>query len=410
MNKNLPSNVEKTQTVSAPQNAAPVQTETKGPQNVPKNVETQKMGNKAKEKQAPAVQTGKEAASKGGEKTGVSETVKKMMEGLNETNYLAGIDLARKYKQEAGRDKCLDMLEAMIKKGLQLFGEFDVRLARPYFRLGDVLLQKLEDQNELFGDNIEKKKKGDSSEPVLSEREEEIKVAWENLEIARVILEKHLERKDLSLEDTRSHNLGLADIFKRIGECENLKENFTKAREELAKGISILEGFENKNESRLLSENYYLLSRTISYEAKPGYAKEAKVYLDKAIEIIEAKSKSETSDEALKKELAMILGMMTKNREDLVEEINATDPADLQEIKKAISKTGNSTMTAFPKSQLKEGGKVNKLGIFGKGSETLSKKLKEPATCGEAKKRPSTSKSVKKVQASEQEAAKQVAS
>jgi tetratricopeptide (TPR) repeat protein len=329
-----------------------------------------------------------------------SESVKVLMSELTQENFSEGINRARKFKAEKNLEKCYDMLEAMIKKGVEMFGEYDVRLAMPYFRLGDVLIQKLEEQNDLFGDGIQEKAKGEKKE-VMSDREEEIKVAWENMEIARVILEKYLDAKGLEMVHVKEKSLLLAEVFKRIGECENLKENFTKAREEFTKGIKILEGIEDNSSRRVLSENYFLLSNTISYEAKPGYAKEAKVYMEKAMAIMTTISQKEGIDEVEKKELKMVLDMMQKKKEDLEEEIKATNPADLEEIKKAISKTGNSTMTAFPKSQLQEKGKVNKLGTFGKGSEAQKKKLKEPATCVEVEKKAqedASAKEVKKVQ------------
>lgn len=336
----------------------------------------------------------------------LKESVKVLMSTLTVDNYLEGISKARKFKNEGNIEKCLDMFEAMIKQGINFFEEYDVRLAHPYFRLGDVLLQRMEEKNELFGGNFQSKDKtGDAKKDPkadISEREQEIEVAWENLEIARVIVEKYLEKKNLEMTDIKKNSLLLADIFKRIGECEILKEDFTKAREEMAKGLKILEEIENVSTSRLLSENYFLMSRTISYEAKVGHAKEAKIYIEKAIEIMNNISKNLEEDK--KKELEGVLNILEQKKKDLIEEINETNPADPKAIKDAISKTNFATSTSFPKSELKGEVKVNKLGSFGKGKgkeqENISKKLKEPVNCNENGKliEKSIHKPLKKVQ------------
>lgn len=326
----------------------------------------------------------------------LKESVKLMMTKITAENYLECISKARTFKKEGNMEKCLDMLDAMIKQGINLFQDYDVKLAIPYFRLGDVLLQKMENQNEIFGGGLDKKK-GEQNKNALSERDQEIKVGWENLEIARVIVEKFLEKKDLEISEIKEKNLLLADIYKRLGECENLKENFSKAREELAKGIQILERIEDVSSSRLLSENYYLMSRTISYEAKAGHAKEAKLYIEKAIQIISKIKESSEMTEEKKKELEGVLMILKQKKDDLVEEMNATNPGDPKAIKEAISKTNFATSTSFPKAELKGEKKVNKLGTFGKGKERISKKLKEPVSIDEKPKQ-ELSKAVKKVQ------------
>lgn len=130
----------------------------------------------------------------------IKESVKQMMQGITSANISSALLQARKLKLAGNWEGCLDMIEAMIKKGTVLFGnDSHPRLAEGYFRLGDVLLQKLEDSNDLFGDRL-KTTKGDGAEGQTEpdpkanvDREEEIKVAWENLEIARIILEKHLK-------------------------------------------------------------------------------------------------------------------------------------------------------------------------------------------------------------------------
>lgn len=307
------------------------------------------------------------------EENQVKASVQKVMDSINEDNFAGHIGKARQLKTGGNVEACLDVLDAMIRKGKTLFGELDARLAEAYFRLGDVLLQALEDQNDLFGDL------GKKGAQANSDREEDIRVSWENLEIARVILEKYLEAEGLEMAQVRNKSLLLADVFKRLGECENLKENFSKAREELKKGIRLLEKVENVETSRILGEHCYLMSRTLSYEAKPGHAKEAKVFIDRAIRILENNRAGEQAEGA--RELETILQMMRRRSEDLREELEATDPGNPEAIKEAIAKTKFKTSTSFPKSQLKSG-KVRKLGTFGKGSSGGVKKVQTESARG----------------------------
>ena len=339
-------------------------------QEIPSKPEPQTVPEKSKEEPKMA-----ESEKNAKEEETVKESVRKMMAEITTENFSQNIQKVRKFKNEGNLEMSLDMLDAMIKKGTSLFEEFDVRLAEPYFRLGDVLLQDLENRNDLFG-NIPKKNgsaNGQNKEE-LSTRDQEIQVSWENMEIARVILEKYLKKEGQEMKDVKKYSLMLADIFKRLGECENLKENFTKAKEEMLKGIKILEEVENIQTSRLLSEFYFLISRTVAYEGKPGHAKEAKMFIEKAIVIISKLSENEQNSNELKKELESIMTIMKNKRDDLKEEIESTSPINPEQIKKAISSTKFATATSFPKSQLKSS-KINKLGVFGKGQEITSKQL-----------------------------------
>ena len=78
----------------------------------------------------------------------------------------------------------------------------------------------------------------------------------------------------------------LADVYRRLGECENLKENFQKAREEIQKTIDLLEKEEQSTTNRALSEAYFLMCCTVVYQAKAESAGEARGFLVKGMKII----------------------------------------------------------------------------------------------------------------------------
>lgn len=147
------------------------------------------------------------------------ESVKKIMELITLENYDATIQNARKLKKNGNWEGCLDTIEAMIKKGAILFGsQTHPKLAIGYFRLGDVLLQKLEDTNDLFGNKMGQKDSNsiataNGTDKATEDREEEIKVSWENLETARVILEKQLESFDNTQNGNADNNQGIIFYF-----------------------------------------------------------------------------------------------------------------------------------------------------------------------------------------------------
>ena len=341
----------------------------------------------------------------------IKESVQKFMTGITQENYVQGMTVARAYKKEGSPEKCLDMIEALIRKGLLLFNNhFDVRLAVPYLRLGDVLLQNLEDQNELFGGETDKKidepntnQSPDQNE--LSERDQEIKVAWENLELSRVILEKYLEKENLTSEDKKTKQLVLSDVYKRIGECENLKENFDKAQAEVQKSIQILENLEDKETNRRLGETYYLMSCIVSYQSKTESASSAKNYVEKSLQIMKKIEESiKPENKVQKEEINLVIRTMEEKVKDLEEEIKEGPIEDVAEIKKTIKQNAFNTTSSFPKSQLNgtATAKVVNLGTFGKGSsrvdENCSKKLREPASKILGSQKQETTKEVKKIQ------------
>lgn len=79
----------------------------------------------------------------------------------------------------------------------------------------------------------------------------------------------------------------LAEVYRRLGECENLKENFQKAQEEIQKAINLLEKQERSEVDRALSEAYFLMSCTVNYQGKAESAMQALKFLDKGIIIIQ---------------------------------------------------------------------------------------------------------------------------
>lgn len=83
-------------------------------------------------------------------------------------------------------------------------------------------------------------------------------VAWENLEAARVITEKHYEemKKDPTAkkEDFEKILKQKAKIFLRLGDLECWKENFEEGLSEYKTALEVRRKFEDPNMSRDISE------------------------------------------------------------------------------------------------------------------------------------------------------------
>lgn len=297
------------------------------------------------------------------EKNEISETVKEYMKTINLENFDDTMDRVRSLKKDNKMDCCFDLLEAMIQKGLELFNDpYHIKLATPYFKLGDLLLMKLEDENDLFGGNDNNKPGSEQ----MTEREIEIEAAFQNLEIARVLLTKYLEKEGVEKTEAEviNYKLMLADVFKRLSEHEMLKENFGFALSELEKGIEILEEVENKEESRILSEFYFLKSCILGYFGEHQNLEKSKEFSKKAKIIIENYTDKYKDQQ---EEMKILLKTIKTKILDLEEEIKETKKQNISKIKESIQQSGVQTTNAFPESQFKNNSakKIN-LGNFGK--------------------------------------------
>jgi hypothetical protein len=316
----------------------------------------------------------------------ISKTVKEFMTTITKENYDECIERVRSLKQDNKIESCFDLLEAMIHKGLEMFKDsYHIKLAIPYFKLGDLILMKIENDNDLFGGGAMNNEQKPDATP-MSEREQEIETAFENLELSRVLISKFVQKEDTDLEQKKKYQLILADVFKRLSECEILKENFSLALAELDKGIEILELIEDLKTSRMLSEFYFLKSCIHSYCGDQENLLHSKSFAIKAKAIIDhhlttAKdSQNQTDLEGLQ----LITKTMNDKILDLEEELKELPKQNQSQIKENIKKSTKATTTSFPKSQFENTPnlKIN-LGTFGKGkqsknTETSSKQLNEP--------------------------------
>lgn len=206
----------------------------------------------------------------------------------------------------------------------------------------------------------------DDSEP------EDIQVAWENIETARVILDKYLEEHpDLPSEEYITIMRRIAHCYLRLGNCENRKENFTDALGEYGRCLEALQVTENPKSSRLIAEVCFLMGNTYLYEFEANALENALVMYRRAKEILEAKIEEKKGQEDLESratinDLKDICFDLEEKIEELEDEIVTNRENDINKEKiKAIAGNVND----FPKSQFGKEEQVKKLGNFGKKRE-----------------------------------------
>lgn len=152
-------------------------------------------------------------------------------------------------------------------------------------------------------------------------------MAWENLDTARVILEKYLaEQLNISDSERRKYQSQLADVFIRLGDLENWNEQFALALVEYQKCLDILKQFENPKTSRRIAEAHFLIGKTHLYSVKHDKNALQKT-LDHYISgrIIISNVLNEATDPKVKEELIDVLKSLDENICDVREELASAD-------------------------------------------------------------------------------------
>eukprot|EP01022_Parablepharisma_sp_SALTPOND_P016974 TRINITY_DN2614_c0_g1_i3.p3 TRINITY_DN2614_c0_g1~~TRINITY_DN2614_c0_g1_i3.p3 ORF type:complete len:626 (+),score=82.21 TRINITY_DN2614_c0_g1_i3:14421-16298(+) len=230
-----------------------------------------------------------------------------------------------KYEEAIGK-----MSEALQLAIAQTGSELEYSLAKYYYAYGDSIIAKLSNSTEIFGDAIQEAidKKGgelveeskaypeedekapqedskekfeeEKVEPQIHEEEkvpanppageepaEDIQIAWESMETARVICEKKLSELSAQKDSVEYKEAAktLARIYMSIGEILAMQEREEDALAEFKKALDLRVETEGKN-SRELAETYFTIgSTTLHFKGKE---REAIENLFNAVHIIES--------------------------------------------------------------------------------------------------------------------------
>jgi hypothetical protein len=325
------------------------------------------------------------------------------VEAINLDNFWNYFETAIKLKNEDNYNEASVILKALITKGSTIYNsELDISLAIVYFQLGNTFLEKLErdpdvvnqeapkivapNEDHYFPQNQSNKidngakingkfeqsnKEQNKINQLDEEGIEEIQIAWENLDICRLIIEKYfLENANMNPEEKSVLELRLANCYLRLGDCENWKELFSVALEEYMKSLEILNRLNSPNTLRRIAELHFLIANTYLYEFKDlafvnalEHYEMGKATLSRKI----AELKLEVQTKAVE-DMIMQLQEISRTFEEKIEEVK--DELEMKDVvfleKQKLQELVNNKNAGFAKSEFDEKTvEVKKLGKFG---------------------------------------------
>lgn len=156
------------------------------------------------------------------------------------------IKLAYKEANNSKYEEAIDIINKAIEFNLELESNNNTALsmARLYVVNSDILIRKITETSDLFGNNPKKQtdetkdknaeNENDSDESSEEEDATDEEVVYDNLMTAQKIYEKEIEK-----ENTKEMNLKLADVLSLFGELSMCKDNYKDAITYFEKCIDI---------------------------------------------------------------------------------------------------------------------------------------------------------------------------
>jgi len=334
----------------------------------------------------------------------IDEQMEAYVAAITQENFWNYYATACRLKNENNFEEAMIIFKALMVKGTDIFeSELSISLSRIYFQLGNALLEKLEretdvvnheapvivaqseggqskEQQHLHHPSAKEKARFDQQTPNEypennddedDERVEDIQIAWENLDVCRVIIEKHIEENpDLKEEERSNLNAQLANCYLRLGDAENWKEDFTAALQEYKKSLEIHEKQTHPNRLRRLSELHFLIGNTYLYEFKEKSMEMALEHYKNGKQALESKIaqvKAEPKSSSQEKEVIQLQDLI-RSFEDKISEVK--DELSMKEAvyleKKKLQEYMSTKNNGFGKSEFDESAvAVKKLGKFG---------------------------------------------
>ncbi|XP_075953420.1 nuclear autoantigenic sperm protein-like [Anarhichas minor] len=202
----------------------------------------------------------------------------------------------------------------------------------------------------------EQGEEGGAAEKDSDEEEEEVgnlQLAWEMLEVAKVIYKR---------KETKEDQLMAAQAHLKLGEVSSESGNYTQALEDFRECLK-LQVKHLDSDSRLLAETHYHLGLTYSLDVQYSRAIEElkssisviKSRLDKLQELLDKAEAPDALPEERKEmeELKALLPEIQEKVEDATEGLKMTSTAAEEDGKGALD--GGSTSSAFPASTVQNG-------------------------------------------------------
>eukprot|EP00039_Didymoeca_costata_P029318 m.24143 g.24143 ORF g.24143 m.24143 type:complete len:331 (+) comp7580_c0_seq1:59-1051(+) len=176
----------------------------------------------------------------------------------------------------------------------EVYGDLDYRCADAYKLYGNTLLVLAKQEASPLGADASapedeagqaEDEAGPAEEGGEGEEDEEdlptLQLAWENLECARLIYEKEIDRLTSLPRDTKAElkvaGLGLAEVYIDLGEYQLENGGLQDAVAEFAKSLKLRQQH-LKCDDRRLAESHFLLGAALDHAEK--FEEAIKVYLD----------------------------------------------------------------------------------------------------------------------------------
>lgn len=212
------------------------------------------------------------------------------------------------------------------------------------------------------------------------EEVDDIGVAWENLDVARTILEKYLrDQPNLDPKDVYRFKSQLANANLRLGDLKSWQENYSEALIEYERCLGILVQIEDPTFSRRVAEVNFLIGNTHLYnfgKDKEGLEKSLFYYKAGRETIKNVRDRSKGEEAA---ELSDIFEAMTLKIAEVEEELKSKDQIVI-ELEK-INELKEKKNEGFAKSQF-DPAETRKIGKFCAG-----KKLPDAEAPSESRKK-----------------------
>eukprot|EP00003_Mantamonas_plastica_P033764 TRINITY_DN989_c0_g1_i6.p1 TRINITY_DN989_c0_g1~~TRINITY_DN989_c0_g1_i6.p1 ORF type:complete len:629 (-),score=259.61 TRINITY_DN989_c0_g1_i6:33-1919(-) len=243
---------------------------------------------------------------------------------LKQGKRLIGEALRTPESREELMEEAIDNLGRALEKSVQEFGEGDVRTAEYYYAYGDGLLMKVEMDDSLIGggggggDDEGAEEEGGAGQPNAEQGEEEGDdgLAWEMLEVARVLYEK-----------AQGKEKELAEVLQRLGDVSVENGSPDQAVEDYQKCLALREQVFAKDSAIVAATHY---SVGLAYQLGKKY-QEAEKAFENAVIVLGMRlssTKTQLDEEKVKGEGERNVGKIRELAQDMADTL--TNLSDLK--------------------------------------------------------------------------------